>query len=291
MPVVPAKKPQFQAPAWDGRDLRGQTILLYAEQGHGDVIHFIRYVPWVAAKGARVLLACPFNLHELVRHVQGLDQLLGPGEPIPRIDTHAALMSLPYLFQTTLESIPAKVPYLPIPSAERFPISAEPAGELKVGLVWSGGNAYPKNRIRSISLDQLLPLLRLPGIRFLSLQCGPPSADLKNLPADMHVEDLGSRVRDFADTAAAMGQMDLVISVCTSTLHLAGALALPVWGLLTYAPCWRWMLGRSDSPWYPTMTLFRQPRPGDWAGAIAHMEASLRGLIVQRAHPSLQRAR
>jgi hypothetical protein len=164
-------------------------------------------------------------------------------------------------------------------------LDATPAGILKVGLIWSGGDAYRKNRIRSIPLAQFLPLLRLPGIRFFSLQCGPRAADLKKLPADVRVEDLGSRVRDFADTAAAMGQMDLVISVCTSTLHLAGALARPTWGLLSHAPCWRWMLGRSDTPWYPTMTLFRQTRPGDWAGVIAQVETALRGLTRQPNQP------
>jgi tetratricopeptide (TPR) repeat protein/glycosyltransferase involved in cell wall biosynthesis len=278
MPVAPAKQPKFKQPAWDGGAIRGQTILLYSEQGCGDVFHFIRYVPLVAALGARVLVVCPIALHSLVRHVQGLDQLIGLGKPIPPFDTHAALMSLPYLLKTTLENVPAGVPYIRIPSAESFPISAGTPGNLRVGLVWSGGGAYRRNRIRSTSLDQLLPLLRLPGIRFFSLQCGPPSAELKKLPADIQVEDLGSRVRDFADTAAAMGQMDLVISVCTSTLHLAGALARPVWGILSYAPCWRWMLGRSDSPWYPTMTLFRQPKLGDWAGVIAQIEVALRDL-------------
>ena len=283
-PDVPAKPPQFKEPVWDGRDIRGQTILLYAEQGMGDVIHFIRYVPLLAQRGARVLLVCPAVLKTLVRHVQGLDQLLDSGEPLPPFDTHAPLMSLPHLFKTTLENVPGTVPYLPIPPAETFPLSAVPVGTLKVGLVWSGGDLYPKNRIRSASLDQFLPLLRLPGIRFFSLQCGPRSADLKKLPADIQVENLGSRVRDFADTAAAMGQMDLVISVCTSTLHLAGALARPVWGVLAFSPCWRWMLGRSDSPWYPTMTLFRQPKPGDWAGVIAQVEAALRDL-TQRRNP------
>jgi tetratricopeptide (TPR) repeat protein len=285
MPIAPAKLPKFKQPAWDGGDIRGQTILLYSEQGAGDVFHFIRYVPLLAARGARVLLVCPIALHSLVRHVQGLEQVIALGEPIPPFDTHAALMSLPCLLKTTLENLPASVPYLPIPSAETFPLSAGPGGSLKVGLVWSGGGHYRRNRIRSTSLDSFLPLLRMPGIRFFSLQCGPPSADLKKLPADVHVEDIGSRVRDFADTAAAMGQMDLVISVCTSTLHLAGALACPVWGVLSYAPCWRWMFGRSDSPWYPTMTLFRQPKPGDWAGVIAQIEVALRGL-TQRTNQS-----
>jgi tetratricopeptide (TPR) repeat protein/glycosyltransferase involved in cell wall biosynthesis len=284
-PDAPAKQPVFQQPVWDGRDIRGQTILIYTEQGAGDVIHFIRYVPLLAARGARVLLVCPDSLQILARDMPGIAQLLRPGQPLPPFDTHAALMSLPHLFKTTLENVPATIPYLSCPPAGTFPLDATPAGILKVGLIWSGGDAYRKNRIRSIPLEQFLPLLRLPGIRFFSLQCGPRAADLKKLPAAVRVEDLGSRVRDFADTAAAMGQMDLVISVCTSTLHLAGALARPTWGLLSHAPCWRWMLGRSDSPWYPTMTLFRQTRPGDWAGVIAQVEAALRGLTRQPNQP------
>ena len=275
-PGAPAKQPDFTQPAWDGGDIRGRTILLYAEQGLGDAIHFIRYVPLLAGRGARVVLVCPPSLHSLVRHVEGLGQLLGWREPLPPFDTHAALLSLPHLFETTLENLPAKVPYLPTPPPDPFPLSAGPAGALKVGLVWAGGEDYRKNRIRSAPLELFLPLLRLPGIRFFSLQCGPRSAELRNLPADIQIEDLGSRLRDFADTAAAMGQLDLVISVCTSTLHLAGALGRPVWGVLAFAPCWRWMLGRSDSPWYPTMKLFRQPKPGDWPGVIAQIEAALR---------------
>jgi hypothetical protein len=194
-------------------------------------------------------------------------------------------LSLPHLFNTTLETVPSKVPYLPCPTAETFPLPEAPAGTLRVGLVWAGGDLYPKNRLRSVPLARLLPVLRLPGIRFFSLQCGPRAAELKSLPPELQVEDLGGRVRDFADTAAAMGQLDLVISVCTSTLHLAGALGRPVWGILAHAPCWRWMLGRTDSPWYPTMTLFRQPRPGDWAGAIAPLVTALRELQQRNNQP------
>jgi tetratricopeptide (TPR) repeat protein/glycosyltransferase involved in cell wall biosynthesis len=282
MPVMPSKRPIVKQPAWDGGEIQGRTILLYSEQGAGDVFHFIRYVLLLAERGARVLLVCPKALHPLLGKVEGLDQVIAHGEAIPPFDTHAALMSLPFLLKTTLENVPAKVPYLPIPAAGTFPLKEGPAANLKVGLVWSGGGSYRRNRIRSTSLEQFLPVLRLPGIRFFSLQCGPASAELNKLPADVQVEDIGSQVRDFADTAAAMGQMDLVISVCTSTLHLAGALGRPVWGVLSYAPCWRWMLGRSDTPWYPNMTLFRQPKPGDWAGAIAQIEVALRDL-TQRA--------
>jgi tetratricopeptide (TPR) repeat protein len=274
-PGFPNKRPGFPQPAWDGSDPRGRTILVYGEQGIGDVIHFIRYVPLLAARGARVVLACPVELHELLRGMDGVECLIVDGQPLPAFDSHVALMSLPWLFKTTMQDVPNNVPYLRVPPAGRFPIDAAPAGELKVGIVWSGGDRYPKNRIRSIPFEQFLPLLR-PGIRFYSLQCGPRAADLKTLPPGAHFEDIGSRLRDYADTAAVIGQLDLVISVCTSVLHLAGALGRPVWGLLSYAPCWRWMLGRDDSPWYPTLRLFRQASPGDWADVLVRADEALR---------------
>lgn len=282
-PGAPAKRPGFKQPAWQGQDIRDQTILLYSEQGIGDTIQFLRYAPIVASLGARVLLVCPAALHSLAHQIPGVAQLFGSDEPLPQFDTHAALMSLPHLLNTTLETVPAGVPYLWTPSADTFPLNSEAAGRLKVGLIWSGGESYRKNRIRSLPLDQLLPVLRVPGIQFHSLQCGPRSADVRKLPPEVEVEDLGGQLRSFSETAAAMGQMDLVISVCTSTLHLAGALGRPVWGLLSHAPCWRWMLGRSDTPWYPTMTLFRQCKPGDWSGPIGQVEAALRKLTPGRS--------
>jgi len=277
------KRPDFPQPAWDGGDPGNRTILVYGEQGIGDVIQFLRYVPLLARRGARVVLACPVELHQLVQGMEGVDHVVKPGEPIPAFDAHVAVMSLPSLLKTTLDNVPANIPYLPMPPAAKLPLASEPGGPLKVGIVWSGGNRYPKTRLRSTTLEQFLPLLRLPGIRFYSLQCGPRAADLKTLPPDIHVEDLSGRLHDFACTAAAVGQLDVVISVCTSVLHLAGALGRPVWGVISHVPCWRWMRERTDSPWYPTLRLFRQLAPGDWPGVFVQIEAALRQLTHSRS--------
>jgi Tfp pilus assembly protein PilF/glycosyltransferase involved in cell wall biosynthesis len=287
---APARLPEFNKPAWDGGDIRGQTILVYGEQGLGDIIHFVRYIPLLADRGARVLLACTPLLHSLLRDVHGISQLLDPEKSIPAFDTHAALLSLPALLNTTLENIPAEVPYIPVPPAATFPLRSGSVGNLKVGIVWAGGGSYRNNRLRSMPLEALLPLLRLPGIQFFSLQCGPAAAELKNLPKDIAITDVGGTVTNMADTAAVMGQLDLVISVCTSTLHLAGALGRPAWGMLAYAPCWRWMRDRSDSPWYRTIKLFRQPKAGDWAGLIAQLETALRDRvgIIEKPRPVSQ---
>ena len=181
-------------------------------------------------------------------------------------------MSLPRLCGTRLENIPASVPYLPLPPAT--------PGRLRVGLVWAGGARHANDKLRSISLKELVPLLQAAACDFFSLQAGPRAADLAALPAGISVTDIGSRVRDFADTAAVMGQLDLIISADTATLHLAGALARPVWALLPYAPDWRWLLQREDSPWYPTMRLFRQPTPGDWQGVLQRVAAELAKLVA-----------
>jgi Tfp pilus assembly protein PilF len=281
-PGFPTKRPAFPQPTWGGVDVRDRTVLVYAEQGIGDTIQFVRYIPLLAERGARVLLACPTELHQVVRGLEGVAGLVIPSEPLPAFDTHVALMSLPRLFQTKVENVPARIPYLRAPASRLPLINGEASGHLKVGLVWAGGDRHPKNRLRSSTLHQFLPVLGVPGIRFYSLQCGPRAAQLLELPGGRQIEDVGCRLRDFADTAGAVEQLDLVITVDTSVLHLAGALGRPVWGLISHACCWRWMRDRSDSPWYPTLRLFRQPRPGDWAGVMAQVEANLRELAAQR---------
>jgi hypothetical protein len=192
-------------------------------------------------------------------------------------------MSLPRLCGTRLENIPASVPYLPLPPVERFPLPPATPGRLRVGMVWAGGARHANDKLRSVSFKDFLPLLQAAACDFFSLQAGPRAADLAALPAGISVTDIGSRVRDFADTAAVMGQLDLIISVDTATLHLAGALARPVWGLLPYVPDWRWLLQREDSPWYPTMRLFRQPTPGDWKGVLQRVTSELATLVAGSA--------
>jgi tetratricopeptide (TPR) repeat protein len=271
----PSRRPSFVQPAWTGDELKGRTLLVYHEQGNGDIIQFARYLHLLAERGAKMVFAGPVELKPLLGDLNGVCQVLVPNQPLPSFDVYAALMSLPRLCGTRLDNIPASVPYLPLPPVERFPLPPATPGRLRVGLVWEGGTRTPKERLRSIPLKEFLPLLQTADCDFFSLQVGPRAADLAALPAGIPVADIGSRVRDFADTAAVMRQLDVIISVDTAALHLAGALARPAWGLLPYAPDWRWLLQREDTPWYPTLRLFRQVALGDWAGVINRLREEL----------------
>jgi tetratricopeptide (TPR) repeat protein len=271
----PYQRPPFARPEWNGDDLNGRTLLVFNEQGLGDTIQFARYLRLLANRGARVLFAGPAELKSLLGDLDGACQVLDAEQPPPPFDVHAALLSLPRLCGTRLDNIPAAVPYLPLPPVERFPLPPATPGRLRVGLVWAGGAIHLNDKLRSIPLQNLLPLLQTADCDFFSLQVGPRTADLAALPAGISVTDVGSRVRDLADTAAVMRQLDLIISVDTATLHLAGALARPAWALLPYAPDWRWLLQREDSPWYPTLRLFRQAALGDWAGVITRVREEL----------------
>jgi len=277
----PHRKPKFAQPEWTGDDLRGRTLLVYNEQGLGDTIQFARCLALAAARGGKVLFACPEELRSLFEGLAGVSQFVEAGRPPPAFDVHAALMSLPRLCGLRLENIPGQTPYLTVPPAERFPLPPRRPGRLRVGVVWAGGTRFPKDGLRSMTARQFLPLFQNTPCDFFSLQAGPKSAELKSLPDGVKVVDAGSLLRDFADTAAVMGQLDLVISTCTSTLHLAGALARPAWGLLSFAPDWRWLRRRVDSPWYPTMRLFRQAAPGDWTGVVERAQEALARLASQ----------
>jgi len=273
--AFPRQRPSFVQPAWTGDELKGRTLLVYPEQGLGDNIQFVRYVRLVASWGAKVLFGEPPELKSLLGDLGGACQVLEESQPLPPFDVHAALMSLPRLCGTRLENIPASVPYLPLPPVEQFPLPPATPGRLRVGLIWASGKRQPKHELRSIPFQEFLPLLQTADCDFFSLQVGPGAADLAALPAGTPVTDLGSRVKDFTDTAAVMRQLDLIISVDTAALHLAGALARPAWGLLPYAPDWRWLLQREDTPWYPTLRLFRQVAQGDWAGVIKRVQEEL----------------
>lgn len=261
--------------AWDGTPFRGRTLLVHTEQGFGDAIQFLRYLPLVAALGGRVIYECPAPLMRLVRNSpagQGIE-LLEQGTAPPRADLQIALLSLPRVFGTTIETIPASVPYLAAPAGG--PNLGVESNGLRVGLVWAGKPTHKNNRNRSIPLERLMPLLDLPKVRFIGLQKGDGAEQPKKLGADALVPNIGERMRDFADTAAILQQLDLVISVDTSIVHLAGALGRPVWALIPYSPDWRWLYGRDDSPWYPSVRLFRQTTPRDWPEVIARVRAVL----------------
>jgi tetratricopeptide (TPR) repeat protein len=265
----------FPVPLWNGEDLAGRTILLHGEQGYGDTIHGLRYVPLVAARGARVVLEVPPPLTRLAARLPGVAELVAGGQALPRFDLVCPLLSLPRAFATTLETIPAEVPYL---SAEPDAIaqwrqSFDGPG-FKVGIAWAGSPLHRSDAQRSIDIETLEPLLGVEGVRWFSLQVGEHAADLARLAPGL-VTDLAPRLTDFAETAAAIANLDLVITVDTAIAHLAGATARPAWVMLRRPPDWRWMLDRDDTPWYPTLRLFRQRERDDWDEVIRRLGAAL----------------
>lgn len=280
--------PPIPRPQWTGGPLQGQTILLHSEQGLGDALQFARYVPLVAARGARVVLCAPAALERLLAPLPGVERFVQAGTPLrlTGIDQHASLLSLPRAFATGLSNLPAPRSYLTAPAAalalweERLNRVLGPrGGDWRVGVAWAGSPGHGNDRNRSLPLDCLLPLGQQPGVRLVSVQKGPPADQLAERarsdgPAAAIV-NLAPDITDFADTAAIMTHLDLVICVDTSVAHLAGALGRPTWVLLPFAPDWRWMLHRTDNPWYPTLRLFRQTAPGAWGPVLAEASRCL----------------
>ena len=284
---------EFTKPPWDGTSFVGQRLLVQWQGGIGDNLQFLRYLPLIKDRGGTVLLEVPASLRRLLRNVAGADELIertAAHLPHCPFDLYVPLLGAAKLFQTTLETIPNHVPYLS-PSGKdvlhmRQWISAV---GLNVGIVWSGDPHNGNNARRSCTPQHFLRLTRLPGVRLFSLQKGPASAELAECRGHIPVIDLAPHLHDFADTAAALEHLDLIITVDTALLHLAGAMGKVCWGLLTFAPDWRWMLGRSDNPWYPTMTLFRPDGPGDWKSLFGRVECELRQRLAaeeehQRRH-------
>ena len=256
----------FAAPLWLGAEpLDGKTILLHAEQGFGDTLQFIRYLPLVAARGASVLLEVQAPLKSLLAITPGITQIFAGGEALPAFDTHCPLMSLPLAFGTTLATIPAEVPYVGAPAdrVARWQVRLGALARPRVGLVWAGRPTHLNDRNRSLALQRLVPLLADPRVAFVSLQRELRAEDEAVLRAHPAIVDVSAELTDFADTAAAIGALDLVVSVDTAVVHLAGAMGKPVWVLLPHAVDFRWLYGRDDSPWYPSARLFRQTAPGD----------------------------
>jgi tetratricopeptide (TPR) repeat protein len=274
----------FSQPCLNGTDFSGLSILIYAEQGFGDTIQFIRYAPLLAQRGAKVIFACQKELASLLQNSEGVDHMQVMGEPLPEFDMHCPLLSLPLVFDTTLENIPSKVPYVHVESISLQKWKAkvhDDDARLKIGLVWAGRPEHKNDRNRSCRLDIFSPLAEIADISFYSLQKGEAAQQAKNPPAGMTLIDYTEEINDFADTAALIENLDLIVSVDTSVVHLAGALGKPVWTLLPFVPDWRWMLNREDSPWYPTMRLFRQPSPGDWDSVITRISKELK-LYINR---------
>ncbi|TWA95435.1 tetratricopeptide repeat protein [Azospirillum brasilense] len=280
----------FRQPLWDGTDLAGRTILVHAEQGLGDTIQFIRFLDHVLqAAPARVHLEAHGPLLPLLeRNTDPARVTVIPRVPdfpgvsgLPDTDVQIPLMSLAGLFCPSLEAIPARVPYLrPDPrraAAWSERLAAGPG--LRVGLVWAGNPSFHGDAQRSPRLAGLRPVLKVPGVRVFGLQKGPGREDLEGVDMPASFTDLGPEIADVADTAAIMANLDLVISSCTGPAHLAGALGVPVWVVLPHSPDWRWLMGRDDSPWYPTARLFRQTRSGDWSGPAEAVARALRTLV------------
>ncbi|MBF0214539.1 MAG: glycosyltransferase family protein [Magnetococcales bacterium] len=274
------------APLWDGAPLAGKTILLHAEQGLGDTVQFIRYLPRVAALGGAILLEVPSTLLRLVRSLDGMPlacRILTPGEPLPAHDCHAPLMSLPRLLNATPDRPKIPVPYLHAdPSAvQRLRRRLDFEGGRTVGLCWAGNPDNPNDSLRSLPVALLAPLLEIPGIRFCALQHGNRMMD-PTLPEWRSVVDLLSGSPDFAATAEAVAALDLILSVDTAIAHVAGALGKPVWLLLPFPAEWRWGESGHQTPWYPTMRLFRQSQSAGWQPLIARVSTAL---IAWSRHP------
>jgi Glycosyltransferase family 9 (heptosyltransferase) len=269
----PSKRPTIKAPTWRGEDLPGRHLLVFGEQGFGDVIQFVRFLPLLAARKCKITLLAPAKLLPLLRLSSEQIEIVSELKTVESIDFdfQVPLTSLPLAFDTRLETIPSKTPYL-IASPERVKAWEErlpESGALRVGIGWAGNPNFPTDRSRSIGLPRLLPLLSVPGVQFISLQKDLRSGDEELLRQHPQVIHLGERLEDFSDTAAVMSLLDLIISSDTAPVHLAGALGRPVWVLLRHVPDWRWLLDRDDSPWYPSARLFRQPVAGDWDSVVA----------------------
>jgi tetratricopeptide (TPR) repeat protein len=279
-----AQRRPFVQPLWTGEQpIAGKTILLHAEQGFGDTLQFCRYAPLVAAQGAHVVLEVQPPLVRLLARLQGVAQVVAAGDVLPDFDVHCPLMSLPRAFATTPETVPASVPYLTADPAHKaaWRDALAPLPGRRVGLVWAGStrawlpHAAALDRRRSMRLADMAPLAAVRGCSFVSLQLGPPAAQLNEPPAGLTVHKVAEVLGDFADTAALVANLDLVIAVDTAVAHLAGALGRPVWLLNRFDTCWRWLLGREDSPWYPTLRQFRHDGQEDWPSVMQRVAAAL----------------
>jgi len=269
----------FTQPLWQGEFAKGKTLLLHAEQGFGDTLQFCRFATFVIERGLRVILEVQPSLVRLMKSLAGVEAVVARGQPLPAFDLHCPLLSLPLVFNTSLETIPVATSYL---SADHEAVSVwrdrllEHDGFFKVGLVWAGKpqrhtpDLAATDRRRSMPPEHLAPLADIEDVRFFSLQKEGQLA-----PAELTLVDYMDRCHDFADTAALIANLDLVISVDTAVAHLAAAIGKPVWLLNRLDTCWRWLQNREDSPWYPTLRIFRQPCAGDWQSVIANVRDAL----------------
>lgn len=295
----PVATRDFSQPRWDGSVLQGRTILLHGEQGFGDTIQFARYVSFMAKRGDRVIIECQVPaLKRLLHSVEGVAEVVVAGEPLPSFECHLPMMSLPLMFETTLESIPTYIPYLAA-APDDIKVWQQRLGSAKafrVGLVWFAKQSQVLNRKRSCRLELFAPLWAVPGVEFFSLQIGLGSEQLVESDTMFPIKDFTNHIKDFADTAGFIANLDLVITIDTAAAHLAGALGAKTWVLLPHVAEWRWLCQRQDSPWYPTMRLFRQPATGDWPALMLSVAQALDDCVRtgseliknQSCHPELR---
>ncbi len=265
-PAQAAFARRFDKPRWAGEAGRGRTLLLRAEQGLGDTLQFARYAALAQARGWRVLLEAPATLIPALARTKAIDAFVLQGAALPPFDAEAPLLDLPGIFGTTPDTVPAEIPYV-TPDPARVAAWESKLGAKRgkrVGLVWGGNPDFPGDRWRSPGLRPLLPLLSLAEIEWIGLQVGPRRADLKAWTPPANFRDFGESLTDMGETAACLANLDALVTSCTAAAHLAGAMGLRTYLLLSSAPDWRWMLGRSDTPWYPSAKLYRQTLPGDW---------------------------
>jgi tetratricopeptide (TPR) repeat protein len=272
----------FRQPRWTGEPLHGRTLLIYAEQGLGDAIQYVRYLPRVVAAGGKVVFAVHPPLRNLFAGLPDVTLVSLDSVPLPPFDLHCPLLSLPLIFGTNAQTIPGGVPYLRASPGDIERWRARIGGNNpRVGIVWSGNPTQRGDRFRSPHLGPVLPLFDVPGITFAALQVGPGRQDLASIQLPPNVVDLGAEITDLTDTAAIMAGLDLVITSCTAPLHLAGALGVQTWAMIPASPHFPWLLGRTDTPWYPTLRLYRQEAFGtDWSGVVRRIAADLARLIA-----------
>lgn len=288
------KKRSFSQPWWHGGPFAGKTLLLFAEQGFGDTIQFIRFAPQAKTLGGRVVLECQPELMRLMASAEGVDELVvrdtAEAEAmLQAADLVCPLASLPGIFGASLSQPPGPVPYLAPPpgiEAKFAPLLARARGRLKVGIVWSGSITFVGNANRSAGIAPYLPLAGIPGLQLFGLQKGPRLDELKALGTDSLIVDASHLLDDFADTAALIRQLDLVLMTDSAVAHLTGALGRPIWVMLMHHPDWRWLRQRTDCPWYPSARLFRQQNPRDWDQVFAEVAAELARLAAPYAAAS-----
>ncbi len=285
-PLIPPQMLHRDRPQWQGERLEGRTLLLIGDQGFGDVIQFSRFIPWARdhSGAAAIAIGCGREVGALIRQLAPHATIFQKWEECPPYAAYAALSGLPRLAGTRVETIPAPTPYLRADAAKivawRERLAAlVPRGFKRVGLVWAGRPAHNNDRNRSTSLATFRPLFDLPGVAFVALQKGPATPQAGGFFARAPLVNLGAEIGDYGDTMAIMEALDLIVSVDTSVVHLAGALARPVWVMIPRAPDWRWLLGREDTPWYPSLRLWRQTTPNSWDDVVARIREALPGYL------------